>query len=213
MFLAVKAYEYNSKFHHGIMPGYVIDTLEGYHTVTMPNALTAKVVPDYVFDRSEVPPAPSEVARPIDGTAAQAYVAKIHWQADKIINNPGYSDEIKSACRELFENTTMESNHTKWTAPKTAEEVEKVLETHHDADLPLSPVIHNGNLWASCYFAMTGFHALHVLGGLVIFAIILLMGLFGKLGRQHESMLEITGLYWHFVDVVWIFLFPLLYLV
>ena len=43
--------------------------------------------------------------------------------------------------------------------------------------------------------------------------IILTMGLLGRLGPQHESMLELTGLYWHFVDIVWIFLFPLLYLV
>jgi cytochrome c oxidase subunit 3 len=68
-------------------------------------------------------------------------------------------------------------------------------------------------MWSSCYFAMTGFHALHVLGGIVIFVVILLMGLLGKLGPQHVGMLEITGLYWHFVDIVWIFLFPLLYLV
>ena len=60
---------------------------------------------------------------------------------------------------------------------------------------------------------MTGFHALHVFGGLVIFAILLLMGLRGKIGPQHANMLELVGLYWHFVDIVWIFLFPLLYLV
>jgi cytochrome c oxidase subunit 3 len=80
-------------------------------------------------------------------------------------------------------------------------------------DLHLYPNIPFGNLWASCYFALTGFHALHVLGGLVIFAIILLMALSGRLNRQHGLMLENVGLYWHFVDIVWIFLFPLLYLV
>jgi cytochrome c oxidase subunit III len=50
-------------------------------------------------------------------------------------------------------------------------------------------------------------------GLLVIFVIILLMGMRGTLGPQHVSLLELTGLYWHFVDIVWIFLFPLLYLV
>jgi cytochrome c oxidase subunit III len=60
---------------------------------------------------------------------------------------------------------------------------------------------------------MTGFHALHVLGGLVIFVIILVMAYRGRFGVRHESMIELTGLYWHFVDIVWIFLFPLLYLV
>jgi cytochrome c oxidase subunit III len=80
-------------------------------------------------------------------------------------------------------------------------------------DPHLSYAIPYGNMWASCYFTMTGFHALHVFGGLVIFVIILLMALRGRLGARHEGMLELTGLYWHFVDIVWIFLFPLLYLV
>jgi cytochrome c oxidase subunit 3 len=83
----------------------------------------------------------------------------------------------------------------------------------NNVDVHLYPNIPFGNLWASCYFALTGFHALHVIGGLVIFSIILLMSLFGKLGVGHGLMLENVGLYWHFVDIVWIFLFPLLYLV
>ncbi len=98
------------------------------------------------------------------------------------------------------------------TLAKKVHRVHEVAEQEH-LELPLTAIIPWGNMWASCYFAMTGFHALHVFGGLVVFAIILLMALFGRLGTQHESMLEITGLYWHFVDIVWIFLFPLLYLV
>jgi cytochrome c oxidase subunit 3 len=90
-------------------------------------------------------------------------------------------------------------------------EINELAEKHED--LHLYPNIPFGNLWASCYFALTGFHALHVLGGLVIFTIILLMALFGRLNVGHGLMLENVGLYWHFVDIVWIFLFPLLYLV
>src|SRR5579884_1333344 len=91
------------------------------------------------------------------------------------------------------------------------EAINKLAEEHEE--LHLYPNIPFGNLWASCYFALTGFHALHVLGGLVIFVIILLMALFGKLGVQHSLMMENVGLYWHFVDILWIFLFPLLYLI
>jgi cytochrome c oxidase subunit 3 len=80
-------------------------------------------------------------------------------------------------------------------------------------DLHLSYVIPFGNMWSSCYFTMTGFHALHVFGGIVIFVILLLMALGGRLQPRHEGTIELTGLYWHFVDIVWIFLFPLLYLV
>jgi cytochrome c oxidase subunit 3 len=86
---------------------------------------------------------------------------------------------------------------------------------HEYEDLHLPPYIPYGNLWASCYFAMTGFHAVHVLGGIIVFGIILIKGARGRLTPNpwNTSMLELTGLYWHFVDVVWIFLFPLLYLV
>lgn len=82
-----------------------------------------------------------------------------------------------------------------------------------DPDAHVSKSIPFGNMWASCYFAMTGFHAIHVFGGLVVFGLILLMAWRGTFGVQHELMIELTGLYWHFVDIVWIFLFPLLYLV
>ena len=95
---------------------------------------------------------------------------------------------------------------------EVGDRVNEILEKH-EGELHLTPAIPFGNLWASCYFAMTGFHALHVFGGLVIFAIILIMGLRDKIGPQHATMMELTGLYWHFVDIVWIFLFPLLYLV
>jgi cytochrome c oxidase subunit 3 len=95
--------------------------------------------------------------------------------------------------------------------PAAATLVPGILEAQ--PDLHLSYSIHYGNLWASSYFAMTGFHALHVLGGLVIFGIYLVAFLLGKFGPENEVGIEITGLYWHFVDIVWIFLFPLLYLV
>jgi cytochrome c oxidase subunit III len=68
--------------------------------------------------------------------------------------------------------------------------------------------IPSGNMWASTYFLLTGFHALHVLVGLIAFGIIWFM----RLDRTRANMVENIGLYWHFVDLVWIFLFPLLYL-
>ncbi len=67
-----------------------------------------------------------------------------------------------------------------------------------------------GGFW-SFYYTMTGLHALHVLGGVVVNFLLFLSALMGLLGRN-EHRVELAGLYWHFVDVVWIFLFPLLYL-
>ncbi|HTI51355.1 MAG TPA: cytochrome c oxidase subunit 3 [Planctomycetaceae bacterium] len=74
-------------------------------------------------------------------------------------------------------------------------------------------VIVYGNIFASTYFVMTGFHALHVILGIGLFAGIIWLGTSGKLGPKHAVLVENCGLYWHFVDLVWIFLFPLIYIV
>jgi len=62
------------------------------------------------------------------------------------------------------------------------------------------------------YFAMTGVHALHMVIGLGIMAVIFWMSARNRFTPEYHSPVEISGLYWHFVDIVWIFLFPLLYL-
>ena len=67
-----------------------------------------------------------------------------------------------------------------------------------------------GIFW-SFYYGMTGLHALHVLAGIVVNLILLIAALRDTL-RPNEHRVELAGLYWHFVDIVWIFLFPLLYL-
>jgi len=80
------------------------------------------------------------------------------------------------------------------------------INEHHHLKLPM--VIPSGNTWANTYFLLTGFHALHVLIGLVIFLCIVPM----RLDSARSGLVENVGLYWHFVDIVWIFLFPLIYL-
>ena len=73
-------------------------------------------------------------------------------------------------------------------------------------------IVPSTNIFWSCYYTLTGFHALHVLGG-VGFNLWVLSRTFGEARWiAHRHRLELAGLYWHFVDVVWIFLFPLLYL-
>jgi cytochrome c oxidase subunit 3 len=64
------------------------------------------------------------------------------------------------------------------------------------------------------YFTLTGLHGLHILGGMVVMAYFLGPGakLYTKSPGQFTNRIEYTGLYWHFVDLVWIFLFPVLYL-
>jgi cytochrome c oxidase subunit 3 len=68
-------------------------------------------------------------------------------------------------------------------------------------------------IFLSLYFAMTGLHALHMLIGFGIMSWILYLAIKGRFSHQWYTPIELAGLYWHFVDIVWIFLFPLLYLV
>ncbi len=67
------------------------------------------------------------------------------------------------------------------------------------------------NLFFSCYYALTGVHGLHVIGGVIPLVVLALMA--KRFAAAKSPHVEILGLYWHFVDLVWIFLFPLLYLV
>ena len=62
------------------------------------------------------------------------------------------------------------------------------------------------------YFAMTGMHALHMIIGVGLLLVLLYFSVKGRYSPEYHNPVEVIGLYWHFVDIVWIFLFPLLYL-
>jgi cytochrome c oxidase subunit 3 len=76
-----------------------------------------------------------------------------------------------------------------------------------------SPHAAQVQIFLSLYFAMTGLHALHMIIGIVLLSIIAWMAAKQRFSPQWYTPVEMSGLYWHFVDIVWIFLFPLLYLV
>jgi cytochrome c oxidase subunit 3 len=212
VFLAIKAVEYTAKFEHGILPGHVFDNLEGQrgteYLQRIENQLgedaNVKAQADKLAalakkDFPEQPPTAAQMARKlnISTTELEGRPSWLLYEMNrKKLGEPGPTPkQVGERVHEFIKQGRVEDGKFE---VETAE---------------LTPVIPQGNMWASCYFALTGFHALHVVGGLVIFGIILVMALLRKLGRQHEGMIELTGLYWHFVDIVWIFLFPLLYLI
>jgi cytochrome c oxidase subunit 3 len=69
----------------------------------------------------------------------------------------------------------------------------------------------NSGIYGTLFFTMTGFHGAHVFGGIVGIAVILLRGVAGQFSAKHHIAVEAVSAYWHFVDVVWIFLFLTLY--
>ena len=88
---------------------------------------------------------------------------------------------------------------------------------HHHVPGPFfhfEPMAEAGHaqIFFSLYFVMTGLHAIHMIVGLGIMTWMLVWSINGTISKEYASPIEISGLYWHFVDIVWIFLFPLLYL-
>lgn len=70
-----------------------------------------------------------------------------------------------------------------------------------------------GNLFGSSFFTLTSFHGLHVTFGVVILMSFFIMSLRGRLSQEQSLNIELAGLYWHFVDIVWIVIFTVVYLI
>jgi cytochrome c oxidase subunit 3 len=87
---------------------------------------------------------------------------------------------------------------------------------HHDI-YPNSETLVSGevglNIFFGLYYVITGLHGLHVIIGMILLTISLVLVMAGKVTESKYSMLENSGLYWHLVDLIWIFVFPLFYLV
>ena len=75
------------------------------------------------------------------------------------------------------------------------------------------PYIVQAQIFFLLYFVMTGLHALHMIIGIGIMAAMVWMAWRGRITPEYPNPIEVSGLYWHFVDIIWIFLFPLLYLI
>jgi len=81
---------------------------------------------------------------------------------------------------------------------------------HHFSITGTDP--NNAQIFFSLYFAMTGLHALHMIIGAGMMITLIVMAWKGRFSTEYHTPVELGGLYWHFVDIIWIFLFPLLYL-
>jgi cytochrome c oxidase subunit 3 len=87
----------------------------------------------------------------------------------------------------------------------------KPLDPHNLHLLP-GATVKQVELFYWIYFAMTGMHALHMVIGAGLLTFLLIFSIRGRYDPEYHNPVEVVGLYWHFVDIVWIFLFPLLYL-
>jgi cytochrome c oxidase subunit 3 len=98
---------------------------------------------------------------------------------------------------------------------KSVEYYEKFVEHHVPGpsfQFEEKEYVRHAQIFFSLYFIMTGLHAIHMIIGFGIMTWMLWWTWSGVITDEYYSPIEISGLYWHFVDIVWIFLFPLLYL-
>jgi len=79
-----------------------------------------------------------------------------------------------------------------------------VLITHDDFGI-------NSGVYGTLFYTMTGFHGAHVLGGVIGIAVVLARGVNGQFSAKHHSAVEAIHYYWHFVDIVWVVLFTVIY--
>ena len=198
LFLGVKGYEYAAKFDHGIFPwaprGRIYERPDLYYG----SAVRGRLGEPEMIDRlKELDETPADRL-----TAEQAAARTRLQQVRKMLTSPD---------QEAFDMAVV-ADQVMPLPSKASGAAHGAGHAHGLNDvfpwLKLPVVIPGGSMWASTYFLLTGFHAIHVLVGLIVFAVLLTY----RLGPRQAGMIENAGLYWHFVDLVWIFLFPLLYL-
>ncbi|HEX4130276.1 MAG TPA: heme-copper oxidase subunit III [Pirellulales bacterium] len=194
VFLGVKGYEYTAKFDHGIYPAYprgpIYERPDLYY-----GSGVRKRVQEHLLHYAKLPPEQltDKGGKPTEDGEKLAILNQLKDKAST--SDPTALVNLAAEIYPLPPSGSHEHVHG------------GLNETESWLRLPI--VIPGGNMWASTYFLLTGFHAIHVLVGLIFFAIMLFTW---KLDATCHHGVENLGLYWHFVDLVWIFLFPLLYL-
>ena len=232
VFLGIKSYEYYGKIDHDILPGHIAenDQQAKYKVlkesenavawrldqlVSKAKSLKAfEKLPEPANDPSKLRKALVDAAGKLKGSEKPAEAAAA--AEFKEFDEPDAADANDPSKATMFsrfkamkkdiqsENMPLDKIQHQLEGLKSNDKWGFVFKSVHDPH----PILY-GNIFASCYFLMTGFHALHVIIGMLLFAIVLKQP---KLEGWHDFV-ENSGLYWHFVDLVWIFLFPLLYIV
>lgn len=87
-----------------------------------------------------------------------------------------------------------------------------LLQAYDYLELAGEGVTLGSGTFGTTFYTLTGFHGAHVFGGVLMLSVVLYRGMAGQFSSRHHDMVEATSLYWHFVDVVWVLLFSILYI-
>lgn len=201
-FMGIKYIEYSHKIHLGINWGQSFRYF-AHETTTQ--------APDAKLD---------VVARPA-GMTVEAFEASVGKGSLSTIAAPGRSPAGLSSAA-LAGNLNPDAHHTPHGKPAVQDHHEGAPagDSHaaegghgHDPEKVNPNEIKNLHLYFSVYYCLTGLHGIHVLAGIVALTWVLIGALKGRFSAAYFTPVDLVGLYWHLVDLVWIFLFPLLYLI
>ncbi len=190
-FLGVKYIEYSHKFHEGIFPGYNFELNEGVQTVSQLSD-AATVAPKVLLNHAPVSSADAPTNAAGETAPAPGETVGATDMSDMTVLSPGTAvppAEVENA------------GGTALAAPEGERE---------------GAIFNNrrAGIFFSIYFMMTGVHAIHIIIGIIAIGILAWKA---RRGDKYSSVwytpVENVGLYWHVVDIIWIFVFPLMYLI
>lgn len=182
-FLGIKAVEYEHKWKHGLLWGRSYNPAHEEHGA---GGVAPGMTPSPGADAASHAAAPVPSAPGSPGTATGA-------PANPLLVQPTDRSQLPPAA----------------TGPAGLAAEAKEDPAHHAAETAPK----NVQVFFSIYFLMTGLHGLHVVAGMVCIGWILLRSMRNEFGPNYYLPVDNVGLYWHLVDLIWIYLFPLLYLI
>lgn len=221
IFLGVKAIEYSHKWDLGLLPAglYTIQsTVTEHHEGISKWLVIFSIVPAiclvgfvgwWAWAWSSGKKAMADIAGPMAITAACYFLGVFIG----ILFESGESKEAHGATSvavEHHDHDSIDSSHHADAAGHTAVAAVGGHVSASDADVDKPG---RAGLFFSIYYCMTGVHALHIIGGMVVLAWLLVRATKDHFNEEYFGPVDYVGLYWHLVDLIWIYLFPLLYLI
>ena len=209
-FMVIKYFEYTHKFHEGWYPGIHFYDKPGDHSHTFVQPGQAA----HHDAASETAAAAAHEPTPAAGEHAQATPAEGGFQVETIsvAANPAALPPVEAPTFPQAKTGPLGLAKD----PELVEEPFQFEQRHHAAHAhplqdPSRPA--NTHMFFNIYFMMTGLHGIHVLVGMIVITWLLVRAIKGDFSSEYFTPVDLGGLYWHIVDLIWIVLFPLFYLI
>ncbi len=201
-FLVIKYFEYTHKFENGLFPGLKFyEKPEDSHMWVNPEALAAEVAHDEASAAAEAHAADT----PVPGGFEITTVSVTPVAAPEL--PPAEASTVAPAARGpegLARNADLEEPRLELVRDRHEAHLQPLQDPHRP---PYTQMFFN------IYYMMTGLHGIHVVIGMIVITWLLIKSFKGHFSSAYFTPVDLGGLYWHVVDLIWIFLFPLFYLI